>query len=196
MQSGFCLAVIVKTQLKAAEPVRQPPGLEKEGSVCQSVRFLCCSLLWCKNACMPATSAIVTHRLERCHFKPGYPDIASVLRHLHLYKLNFSFRWLWWDVIFPHKLWKSCLFHLGFWICRPKSKFRDHIWKLGLRKSHFPIKIKEFRGKTQTIFRFPWIVKLTYVGTWWWSKRTYFKKQGLKIIHKYTWYLGLRECIH
>lgn len=96
------------------------PGLGKEGSVCQPARFLCCSLLWCKDACMPATSAVVTHRLEGCHFKSDYPDITSVLKHLHLYKLNFNFCWLWWEVIFTHKLWKPCLFHLGFWIFRPK----------------------------------------------------------------------------
>lgn len=96
------------------------PGLEKEGSVCQPARFLCCSLLGRKDACMAATSAVLTHGLERCHFESDYPGITSALRHLHLYKLNFHLCWHWWEVIFTHKLWKPCLFHLGFWIGRPK----------------------------------------------------------------------------
>lgn len=112
----------------------------------------------------------VSHRLERCHFKSDYPDITLVLRHVHLYKKIFNFCWFWWEIIFTHKVWKPCPFNLDFWQCRSKSKFGDHISKLGLRKISFPVKTKEFRERTQTTVRCPLIVRLTYMDTWWWSE--------------------------
>lgn len=149
--------------------------------------------VFCFDSKMPTASALVTHRLERHHFKSDYPDITSVLRHLHLYKLNFNFCWLAWEVIFTPKLWKPCLFLLGFWICRPKYTFGDHICKLGLRRSHFPIKIKEFREKHKLPSDFH---GLWSSHTWWWSDRSDFKTYILRILHKYTWYWGLCEWIN
>lgn len=193
INSRFCLAVIVNRQLKATEPVWEPSGSEKEGLVCQPARFLCWSFLRCEDACMPATSSAgITHRLERRHFKSDYPDITPVLRHLHLYKMIFNFCWFWWEIIFTHKVWKPCPFNLDFWQCRSKSKFGDHISKLGLRKNSFPVKIKECRERTQTTVRFPLIVRHIWILD---DGQNLFKKYSLKIIQKYTWYLGLCECI-
>lgn len=163
------------------------------GAAHPSCGFYTVYSVFCFDSKMPAASALVTHRLERHHFKSDYPDITSVLRHLHLYKLNFNFCWLAWEVIFTSKLWKPCLFLLGFWICRPKYTFGDHIWKLGPRRSHFPIKRKEFREKHKLPSDFH---GLWSSHTWWWSDRSDFKTYILRILHKYTWYWGLCEWIN
>lgn len=77
---------------------------------CAAMGWLCCH---CSDAqmfaCMTATSAGVTPRRERCHYKPDCPDITyHILRHVHLCNMISNFCCFCWEITLTYRLWKPC----------------------------------------------------------------------------------------